>query len=109
MTVAAWSGRERSLAVLLNGAAITEPGPRGEVITDQSFLLLFNASDQPVAFMLPAPGPAGGWELMADSAGRPAAASDNGNGADGAASLLNPGSTCEVAAKAALILQAAAS
>jgi isoamylase len=60
MTVADWSSGARSLAVLLNGEAITEPGPRGQVITDQNFLLLFNAADQPVTFSLPAAGSATG-------------------------------------------------
>ncbi|HEY2505236.1 MAG TPA: glycogen debranching protein GlgX [Streptosporangiaceae bacterium] len=110
MTVADWSGGEhRSLAVILNGAAITEPGPRGEVITDQSFLLLFNASDQPVTFTLPAHEPADGWELMADATGSPADIADHGNGGADARGPLRPGSTCEVAARAALVLQAAAS
>jgi glycogen operon protein len=88
MTLAGWGGGEnRSLAVLLNGAAITEPGVRGEVITDHSFLLLFNASDQPVTFTLPAHGPAVGWAVMADATSRPADADGNGagNGGDGAA------------------------
>ena len=53
MTVDDWRRGARSLAVLLNGNAITEPGPRGETITDHSFLLLFNAGDQPVSFTLP--------------------------------------------------------
>ncbi len=54
--------------MLLNGNAITEPGPRGETITDQSFLLLFNAGDQPVSFTLPGPEAAPGWQVAADTA-----------------------------------------
>ncbi len=76
MTEADWrASYARSLAVLLNGEAITEPGPRGETITDQSFLLLFNANDQPVTFTLPGTEVAAGWDLVVDTAGtaRPAA------------------------------------
>ena len=36
----------KSLAVFLNGDAISEPDPRGERITDDRFLLLFNANDE---------------------------------------------------------------
>ena len=74
MTVTDWGSDARALAVLLNGDAITEPGPRGEVIVDQSFLLLFNAADQPVTFTLPGAGPAAAWDVIVDTAsGEPAA------------------------------------
>jgi len=39
--------------VFLNGAAITEPDPRGERIKDESFLLLFNASELDLEFTIP--------------------------------------------------------
>ena len=68
MTVADWRSDGRALAVLLNGSAITEPGPRGEEITDDSFLLLFNADDQPVTFSVPTAGPAADWEVIVDTA-----------------------------------------
>ena len=68
MTVADWRSDTRALAVLLNGSAITDPGPRGEAITDDSFLLLFNAGDQPVTFTLAAAGQESDWEVIVDTA-----------------------------------------
>jgi isoamylase len=68
MTVEDWRSGARSLAVLLNGDAITEPDSRGEAITDQSFLLLFNAGDEPVTFALPDGDADAGWEVVADTA-----------------------------------------
>lgn len=47
------TGFAKSLAVFLNGDAITEPGPRGEPITDESFLLMFNAAEHDVEFIIP--------------------------------------------------------
>ncbi|MFC7471543.1 glycogen debranching protein GlgX [Actinomadura keratinilytica] len=45
MTQRDWdSAQARALTVFLNGNAISEPGPRGESIHDDSFLLMFNAS-----------------------------------------------------------------
>jgi glycogen operon protein len=67
MTVHDWSSAGRALAVLLNGDAITEPGPRGEAIVDDSFLLLFNVSDQPVTFTLPGAGAASAWAVVVDT------------------------------------------
>jgi len=59
----------RPLAVFLNGGAITEPGPRGEEISDDSFLLLFNPSHEDAAMTLP-DGPYGGsWQLVLDTSG----------------------------------------
>jgi isoamylase len=57
-----------SVGVFLNGAAISEPGPRGDQVTDQSFLLLFNAAADPVRFALPGPAYAAAWELVANTA-----------------------------------------
>jgi glycogen operon protein len=42
-----------TLGVCLNGAEITERGPSGEEIVDDSFLVLFNAWRDPVTFRLP--------------------------------------------------------
>ncbi|CAM5681780.1 Glycogen operon protein GlgX [Streptomyces tendae] len=47
------SARASALTVFLNGNAISEPGPRGERIADDSFLLMFNASPKPLDFAVP--------------------------------------------------------
>jgi isoamylase len=53
MTDEDWAaGFAKSLAVLLNGDAISEPGPHGERLTDDSFLLLFNAAEHDVNFTI---------------------------------------------------------
>ncbi|GAB2748526.1 glycogen debranching protein GlgX [Terrabacter koreensis] len=50
----AWSnGLAKSLMVFLNGSAIPEPDPRGQTIYDDSFLVMFNAHDEPLTFTLP--------------------------------------------------------
>jgi isoamylase len=54
MTRYDWQNAQaRALTVFLNGSAISEPGPRGEPVTDDSFLLLFNAQDTHREFMVP--------------------------------------------------------
>jgi isoamylase len=45
----------KSLTVFLNGDAIGEPGPRGEPIVDDSFLLMFNAAEHDLDFTVPPP------------------------------------------------------
>jgi glycogen operon protein len=60
----------RALAIFVNGDAITEPGRRGERITDADFLLLINANLDQVTFAIPAglsdPGTA--WQPIVDTA-----------------------------------------
>ncbi|GAA3428590.1 glycogen debranching protein GlgX [Streptosporangium sandarakinum] len=54
MTDADWNvGYARSLAVFLNGDAITEPDRRGRRTRDDSFLLLFNAHHDVIEFTIP--------------------------------------------------------
>jgi isoamylase len=71
----------RSLAVCLNGDAITEPGPRGERITDADFILLLNAHSDPVTFQIPPEVGAArvSWQIVVNT-GSPMALAVTGNG-----------------------------
>ena len=51
------------LGLFLNGEAIPTPGPRGEQIVDDSFLVLFNAYADDRAFTLPRARLGETWEL----------------------------------------------
>jgi isoamylase len=48
-----WHSGIKSVAVFLNGDAIPSPDSRGERVTDDSFLLCFNAHAYPVDFLTP--------------------------------------------------------
>ena len=60
-------GYARSLAVFLNGEAIPTPGPRGEQVTDDSFMVLFNAHTDPVTFTVPADLEGYEWQVLLDT------------------------------------------
>jgi glycogen operon protein len=69
MTDEDWAaGFAKSLAVLLNGDAITEPGPRGERVTDDTFLLLFNAAEHDLDFTIPQASSGEQWVHEVDTA-----------------------------------------
>ena len=73
----------RSLAVFLNGSAITEPDPRGEAVRDDDFLLLVNAHSEPVDFTMPGARFAAAWEILVDtSAAAGGAPGEAGTGED---------------------------
>ena len=64
-----WSTpRAHAMAVFLNGDALTESGPQGEQVRDDSFLLLFNPSLDRVSFMMPEPSYGRAWEIEVDTA-----------------------------------------
>jgi isoamylase len=56
-----------ALGMFLNGDEISEPGPRGEQIVDDSFLVIVNGPD-PVSFRLPNGKWASTFELVLDTA-----------------------------------------
>ncbi|HWG93050.1 MAG TPA: glycogen debranching protein GlgX [Mycobacteriales bacterium] len=61
------SGYAKSLLVFLNGDAIREPDERGEPVTDDSFLLLFNAHHEVLQCTLPDTGAGERWSVAVDT------------------------------------------
>ena len=69
MTAQAWQqGFARALAVFLSGDGLTDVDRRGQPVRDDSFVLLFNASAEPVTFRLPSALPLGNVERLIDTA-----------------------------------------
>jgi isoamylase len=100
MTDRDWNtGYARSLAVFLNGDAITEPGPRGDIVRDQSFLLLFNANREPVSFTVPDSRYRPGWDVListataAGSPGSPETGTGTSGTSEGAGTSAGPAIT----------------
>ena len=103
MTDADWhAGYPRSLAVFLNGAAITEPGTRGKTVRDNNFLLLFNAHSDPVRFVLL--GADHGWHVVVDTAALP---NRPGTGAGGWPTVLPSATAHDVTGRSVVVLRAA--
>ncbi|MFI1864886.1 glycogen debranching protein GlgX [Streptomyces jumonjinensis] len=68
MTQRDWqAARPGALSVFLHGHAISEPGPRGERISDDSFLLMFNAGAGDLDFTVPARH-GSRWRVVVDTA-----------------------------------------
>ncbi len=63
------SGFGRSVGVFLNGAGIRERDRRGDPISDQHFLVLFNAGDEPIDFVVPDVEYSPRWDIVVDTAG----------------------------------------
>jgi isoamylase len=62
------NGYAKSLAVFLNGNGIPELDSRGERITDDSFLLLFNAHHEQMTFTVPEASYGEAWTVVLDTA-----------------------------------------
>jgi isoamylase len=95
MTEGDWqTGYARSLGVFLNGDAITEPGPRGETVRDQSFLLLFNAHREPVTFTVPDERFGAAWDVLVDTTAP----------ATGHEMTVRPGASVELTGRSIMVL-----
>jgi glycogen operon protein len=56
------------LTVFLNGDGIPDPDPRGQRVTDKSFLLCFNAHYTDIDVQLPGNGYGQEWTIVLDTA-----------------------------------------
>ena len=61
------TGYARVLGVRLSGDAIAEVDERGNLIIDDTLLLLLNAHHEPFSFVLPETGSHGRWQLFLDT------------------------------------------
>jgi glycogen operon protein len=57
----------RAVALLLNGNDLREVDERGKVLSDSIFLILLNASESPISFILPALPATGAWRPRLDT------------------------------------------
>ncbi|MCT1627838.1 glycogen debranching protein GlgX [Corynebacterium sanguinis] len=57
----------KALMVYLNGNAITEPDRRGQRVSDDSFILMFNAHFEAIEFTLPDKWLGSKWEVLIDT------------------------------------------
>lgn len=64
------SGFGRAVGVYLNGHGIRERDRRGEPITDDHFILFFNAGEEPVSVRLPNADYGASWDILVDTAAR---------------------------------------
>ena len=62
------AGFAKGLGMVLNGEAIAWPGPRGEPVVDDTFLVVFNAHHEPLEWTAPGEPWAERWELDLDTA-----------------------------------------
>src|SRR5581483_9732917 len=81
MTRRDWQDGERVLGVFINGDGIDTPGPRGELVEDDSFILLFNAHHEDRTFMLPRRRFGALWALELSTADPGAAPGSTSHGA----------------------------
>jgi glycogen operon protein len=65
------AGFGRSIGMFLNGNGIRGMDTRGQRVIDDSFLLLFNAHDEPMDWVLPPEEFAPAWRLVIDTSGVP--------------------------------------
>ena len=69
-----WGTHARAMTVFLNGDAITEPGPHGEPVRDDSFLIMFSAEQQTLDFTVPGVKYGERWTVVLDTAADDSAA-----------------------------------
>ena len=68
MTPDQWNSGSLAFAMWLNGAALTDTDANGNALTDDTFLILFNASWNPQVFTLPSANLGKAWVTVLDTA-----------------------------------------
>jgi glycogen operon protein len=91
------AGFGRSIGMFMNGNGIRGMDTRGQRVIDDSFLLLFNAHDEPMDWILPPEEFAPAWRLVIDTSGVP-----------DLPETIAGGSSVKVADKGMVVLQALA-
>jgi len=109
------SDKARSLMVFLNGDAIPESDRRGNRITDDSFLVIFNGEPEPTGFTLPDESYGREWFIEVDTAAsEPAALAQVSSMSDpataaaasaAAATVIEPGTQVEIQARSVVVLR----
>jgi len=78
MTDEDWgAGFSKSVAVFLNGHGIPDLDARGQRVIDDSFVLCFNAHNEPIEFTLPPAEFGAEWRIVIDTAGEEATQSED--------------------------------
>ena len=57
----------KSIGMFLNGDSLPDPGPHGERESDDSFMILFNASEEKIGFALPSESWWKNWAIVIDT------------------------------------------
>ena len=115
MAESSWQdGSARSVMVFLNGQAIPELDRRGVPITDDSFLVIFNAHHEPISFTIPEESYGAEWFIEIDTASTEPGSHLPGGIADPAmaasvattaATVVEPGTEFAVQARSVVVLR----
>ena len=107
MTEQDWeSGFGKSITVFLNGEGIAEVDGRGERVTDDSFLLCFNAHHEDIDFTLPPDGYGTRWAVVVDTASGEVTTLSDAPGVVAAEPPTNAaGTTVHVPSRSLIVLQ----
>jgi isoamylase len=96
------SGFGKSVAVYLNGLGIPDLDSRGQRVTDDSFVLCFNAHHEPIEFTLPPKDFGRAWAPVVDTSAEIVGPTANPEGQQ----PIPAGNNVQVAARAVVVLQA---
>lgn len=91
------AGFGKAVAVYLNGHGIPDLDPRGRRVTDDSFIMCFNAHHEPLEFTLPPEEFGVAWQPVVDTAAGPGELAD--------AEVVKAGGPIRVDARAIVVLQ----